>query len=163
MAVTDLTTTASVRAVLGVSEKEIRDDVLLAPIYQVRLSEDLRAIDDTLFDEFVTAASAGDARSPLQVRFYDLVQTYAAYKLASYCVAAAPMFAPQTIQDSRTQVSRVADPYKQLKKDIAETLVVLRVKLRTVYAQVNPNYAPPTSIERLFATAAPLGVNPVTG
>jgi hypothetical protein len=162
MAFTDLTSTASVRAVLGISERELRDDVLLDPIYSINLTEDLAEIHPDLFDSFVSAAGAASPTT-LQKRFVDIAQTYAAYNIAKQCLGAVAMFAPKVIKDSRSELQRSEDPYKFLRADVPAALLVLRTRLRVIYSQINPDAVLPSATERIMAVASPLATNPVTG
>lgn len=162
MAFTDLTSTASIRAALGVSERELRDEVLIDPIYSVQLSEALFAIHADLFDDFVTTvAIAEDTRTRTEQRFVDLVQTFSAYHVANQCLGSVAMFAPTMIKDDRTELQRT-DPYKNLRADLPGALAVLSRSLRSVYALVNTE-AVVTTPNRINVLASPLGVNPVTG
>ncbi len=163
MAVTDLTTTASIRAALGVSEKEIRDAVLLNPIYSVPLIEAIYALHEDLFTNFVTVAGL-ETRTQIQQRFFDLVQLYSAYFIAKLCLASVSMFAPQKIKDAAgSELMRMDDPYAQLRKDLPAMLSIFKVQLLTVYNQINPISPLPSAVERIRVVAAPLGVDPVTG
>lgn len=162
MAFTDLTSTASVRAVLGISEMELRDEVLLNPVYSVLLTEELGDIHSGLFADFVIAAAA-DPRTALQQRFVDLAQTFAAYHIANQCLGAVAMFAPKVIKDSRSELQRNEDPYKLLRVDVPAWLVRLRARLATVYAEVNPDATVATATPRVNLLASPLSINPVTG
>lgn len=161
MASTDLTTSSAVRAVLGVSEQELPDDVLLEPIYMTLLTEDLRAIHPQLITDFA-AAAAIEARTDEQERFVSLVQMYAAYHIAKRCLGALPMFAPRVIKDARSELQRSDDPYTGLKADVTATLPVLKVRMRGVYALVNPAVQIPTALERIRVLVA-VPINPVTG
>lgn len=159
---TNLASTASIRSVLGVSERELRDDVLLDPTFSVLLNEDLYAISPDLVADY-EIADAVDPKTTIQQRFVDLTQTYAAYQIALQCCNSVSMFAPETIKDSRSELTRGADFYKTLRADIQATLKTLRVLLRSAYAAINPIYTPPTAIERIRVVAVPLGIDPVTG
>lgn len=162
MAATDLTSTADIRSALGVSEKELPDLVLSSPIYMTKLMEALTAIHESLYDDFVTAAAAVGPTA-LQERFVNLTQAYSAYHIALQCAGAIDMIAPQTIKDARSELTRQDNASAQLKKDLTESLRFFRVSLRGVYAQINPAAAMPTAIERIMASAAGLGTDPVTG
>lgn len=163
MAFTDLTSTASIRAALGVSERELRDEVLLDPIYSVRLTEALYAMHADLFDDFVaTAAIAEEARTRTEQRFVDLVQTFSAYHVSAQCLGSVAMFAPQTIKDDRTEIQRNVDPYKNLRTDLPAALALLASSLRNVYSLINLG-AVVTTPARINVLATTLGTNPVTG
>lgn len=164
MAFTDITSTDSVRAALGVSEKEIKDEVLLNPIYMTRLTESIYDMHPAMLADFVVAVAVAEAvRTEDQDRFVNLVQAYASYHLAQQCLGSVAMFAPQTIKSDRSEKTRSADPYTQLRKDINETLPLIRVRLRSVYPKINPQATAPSAVERLRVLAAPLGANPITG
>jgi hypothetical protein len=164
MAFTDITSTNSVRAALGVSEKEIRDAVLLNPIYTTRLTEALHDMHPTMLADFVTASAVAEAaRTEDQSRFVNLVQTYSAYHIAKQCMGSIEMFAPIRIKDDRAEMQRRNDPYAQLRKDIAETLPVIKMRLRVHYPKINPQAATPAPVERLRVLIAPLGTSPITG
>lgn len=164
MATTDLTTTSSVRAALGVSERELRDEVLSNPIYATLLNEAIFGLSDTLFDDFVTTAAIAEAsRTRTQQRFVDLTQTFSAYHIGVQCLGTVAMFAPKTIKDSRSELSRNDDPYKNLRTDLPAALALLRQSLLNVYSLINPSAVVTAKVARVLVTAAPLGVNPVTG
>jgi hypothetical protein len=162
MAFTDITSTAEVRAVLGVSEKELRDDVLLLPLYSTRLTEALRDLHTQLLADYASAAAL-DSRTDDQQRFVDLVQAYASHHIATQCLGALPMFAKQQVTDGKNALQRVADPYAQLRKDVPSVLYILKVRLRGAYAGINPDATPPLPAEQLAALAATRGTDPVTG
>lgn len=163
MATTDLTSTTSVRAVLGISELELRDDILLDPIYTVRLTEAMYEKHLGLYDKFLLVAGIAElARTPIQQRFFDLVQTYAAYHVASQCLGSVAMFAPKIIKDSKSELQRTDDPYTALRESVIASLLWIAAQLMKVYGVIEP-----TSLvvvqARTMALAAPLGINPVTG
>lgn len=162
-ALTDLTTTASVRAVLGVSEKEIKDVVLLNPVYSTQLTEEIYRLDDGLMAAYAAARDA-TTRTEIEQRLYDLFQLYGAYFVAKICAAGAiDMFAPVTIKDARSELTRAQDPYSQLRFDLAASLPLIRNQLLAIYATINPDYTAPVRATRNLLVAAPLGLNPVTG
>lgn len=161
MATTDLTTSSAVRAVLGVSEQELPDDVLLEPIYTTLLTEDLREIHPQLVNDFAAVAVI-EVKTDDQERFFDLVQMYSAYHIAKRCLGAVGMFAPGIIKDARSELQRTGDPYAQLRADVQATLPTLKVRMRRAYSRINPAYAAPTPAERLRVLVT-VPTNPVTG
>lgn len=161
MASTDLTTSSAVRAVLGVSPQELPDDVLQEPVYMTMLTEDLRAIHPQLLTDFVSIAAVAE-KTEVQERFYDLVQMFASYHIAKRCLGAVAMFAPKVLKDARAEMQRSDDPYRALREDVLATLAILKVRMRSAYALVNPTATVPTAAERLRVLVA-TPVNPVTG
>lgn len=162
MILTDITTPAEVRAVLGVSAAELEDGVLLGHTFLVRLTEDLREIHAQILIDF-QAAKAKDSLSDDEQRFVDLVQAYSEYNVARQCLASLDMFAPERITDGKAERQLTTDPYAQLRKDVPQVLGMLRVKLRSAYAKVNTDAPAPTAIERLLVLAATPSLNPITG
>lgn len=158
----NLCSTSSVRAVLGVSEAELRDTVLLQPIYLARLKEHLLGLHVSMINDFATSAAASP-QSGDQERFTDLLQTYAAYQMAHQLIGAMPMFAPQTIKDSRSEMTRVADPYARLRQDVLDSLPYLKTRLLTAYNKINPASPVPTATQRIRVLVSTPAVNPVTG
>lgn len=161
MVLTEITPYSEVRSVLGISAKELRDEVLASNIYLTQLLEDIRALHPSMLSDFETVSELA-VKSEAQERFVYLLQTYAAYTVASQCLGAMEMFAPQRITDGKAEMQRIVDPYAQLKKDVPAVRNTLRVKLRAAYAAVNPAATPPTATERLWALAA-TPANPITG
>jgi len=163
MAVTDITTTADVRAALGVSEKELRDEVLLAPMYITLLTEDVNALHPSMLTDF-GALIGLDPKTEAQQRFTDLLSAYASYHIAKQCLGAVAMFAPVLINAAnKSQIQRSTDPYAQLRVDVPAMLARYRALLQKAYAAVNPDAAVPAVVKRTYATGAPLGTDPITG
>lgn len=157
----DLVTTDSVRAVLGVSAKELPDSVLASPIYSVRLREDMLDLHSQMVADFARVSVIDSPPSDEQ-RFLDLAQTYAAYNVAQQCLIALPMFAPLTIKDEKAELTRNTDSFRQLKEDIGAVLSLMRGRLLTSYAKINVDAPAPTAVDRVFSIAVGLGSDPVT-
>lgn len=158
----NLCSTSSVRAVLGVAETELRDEVLLQPIYVTRLKDHLLELHPEMVNDFATAAAA-NPQSVDQERFTDMLQAYASYRMAHLLVGAVEMFAPKTIQDSKTQVERSTDPYARLKKDIVDSLPYLKTRLLVAYSKINAGSPAPAATERIRVIVSTPANNPVTG
>lgn len=157
----NIVTTDSVRAVLGVSAKELPDAVLASPIYATRLNEDLLEMDDSLVTYF-TQVGALTSPTPTQQRFLDLVETYAAYNVAQQCLTSLPMFSPLTIKDEKAELTRNQNSYAQLKADVGAVLSLIKSKLLTIYPQVNPNALQYNPTARVFGVSVGIGTDPVT-
>jgi hypothetical protein len=158
---TNLVTTDSVRAVLGVSAKELPDTVLGSQVYSTRLREDLIDMHPQIISDF---AAIGALASPTsdQQRFLDLMETYAAYNVAKQCLDALPMFSPLTIKDEKAELTRNVDSYKNLKADVSAVLSLMKGKLQKAYAAVNPDAPAPTPVDRIWGVSVGLGSDPVT-
>ncbi len=157
---TDYCTTNSIRAVLGVSEEEIEDTVILDPVYAVTLQENLADVNSGIIAAFVAIPGSPTAG---ELRFKELVQTYAAYQVAQILLTSVKMFAPQTITDSKAQTSRVNDPYADLRGEILGSLDYFIPRVRSAYSTLYPVASVATNTARVFALNAGIAFDPVTG
>lgn len=137
---TEYTSYNAVRAVLGVSSDEIDDGVLELPMYEVLLSEDVLELQTNMLADYTTAKLLV---TPESKRFVRLFQTYASYQVAYTLLGSVPLFAPKDINDSKTAISRVADPFKNLEASIGNTLGYIRGRLLSAYLA----YSPTTSVQ----------------
>lgn len=113
MDITDFTTYADVRALCGVSEKEIEDTELALGIYSNALELALDSV--TLPDEapgpgilkevFVTI-SALDTKTAAQEKLLLLTKMFAAYVVAGQLAKSLPMTAAKAISDSEASLTR---------------------------------------------------------
>jgi hypothetical protein len=161
MSLTDYTTPASVRAILGVSDKEITDPVLLDPIFRVTLTEQLNDLSPALLPAYLALKDLTTNTGP-QTRYVDVFQSYAAYLVAQQLVGSAAMFAPQIIKDTKTELARTLDAHKGLRDAIAGSLDYLRGRLLDSYAVLTAGTAKKATARTLVLNSA-LGLNPVTG
>ncbi len=162
MSITTYTTTNSVRAVLGVSEPEIPDTVLVDPIYEVVLKEHLRGLSTTIRAAFL-AAVADLSPTADETRFVELMQTYAAYQVASQLLGSLPLFAPKLIEDASSKMDRITDPFASLRESLAASLAWLRGVLLEAYEVLVPAEPAPSAVARTLVVNVPLGTNPITG
>ena len=162
MSITTYTTTNSVRAVLGVSEPEIPDTVLVDPIYEVVLKEHLRGLSTTIRAAFITLV-ADLTPTDDEARFVELMQTYAAYQVASQLLGSLPLFAPKLIEDASSKADRITDPFAALRESLAASLAWLRGVLLAAYETLEPDEPAPSSVARVLVVNVPLSVNPITG
>lgn len=158
----NLVTTDSVRAVLGVSAQELPDAVLTNPIYATQLREDMLDMHAQMVADFATISALTNATSD-QERFLDLAQAYAAYNVANQCLTGLPMFAPQTIKDEKSELTRNDDFYERLREDVGAVLAKLASRLRRAYAAVNVGAPVAAPVTPVFAAAVGLSADPVTG
>lgn len=112
---TDFTTYGEVRAVCGVSIKEVSDTELGLEIHTNALELALDAV--TLPDEapgpgplkttFTTiGAIAEGSRTTAQQKLYNLTRLYSTYAVAAIVARAMAMLAPKTVTDSKASLTR---------------------------------------------------------
>lgn len=160
MALTTYTTYDSVRAALGVSSIELPDATLSDSLFESDMLEQLHALHPDLAEDFATARAVGADPAP---RFVRVTEMLCAYLVAEHASATLPMFAPVTVKDARSELTRAEDPYTALARNIAGKAALLRTKVREAYADVNPAAPAPTVGRPRMLGVVSLGTNPVTG
>lgn len=161
--ITDYTSYDAVRAVLGVSNEEIDDDVINLPLYETLLSEDLLDLSATIQADFATVRDiAVGTQTAIEKRFVRVLQTYASYQVASTLLGSVALFAPKDVTDGKAATARVADPFKTLKEDVLASLVYIRTRLLTAYDAYSPSYSAPATVTRTFIVSTGLAIDPVT-
>ena len=162
MAFSDYTSPTSVRAVLGISVKEVSDATVTDTVYLTTLLEALYALSPDLSTDFLAAAAA-PSPSAAQKRFVLLVETFCAYTAAVALIPSLPLAAPQIITDGKTSVNRVANPYERLLPALNASLAYIRANLMAAYAEVAPGISPLAPVRRTMVLNVGLSVDPVTG
>lgn len=162
MALSDYTSPNSVRAVLGISAKEISDVVITDDVYLTNMLESLRAISTTLAADYLVA-KALPTPTAAQARFSLLAGTFCAYAVAAQLVSTLPLAAPQLITDGKSQQGRIANPYSALLPSLLASLTYVQGNLVDAYSDVNPAIVKPDKKSRTMVTSVGLAVDPVTG
>lgn len=161
MAITDYTTSTSIRAALGVSDDEIENATIEDDIYSVQLDEALYELSPDLAADYVTVKAG--TQTPQAVRFVKLVNTWCTYRVANDLLATVRMFAPQTIKADKDEATRVADPYKDLRETVSQLLSRFALSILTVYADLFPAQLPPVPKVTINLVSVSLPLDPVTG
>lgn len=113
----------SVRAALGVSNKEIPDTALDLDIYALFVQEELDEISDTLRTEFEAIVPPGADAD--EIAKYDAVRVFSSYAIAYKVTDSLPNASPKTITEGKASLSRHSDsPYK---------LVIIEVRKSYIY------------------------------
>lgn len=162
---TDFTSYDEIRAVLGVSPKEVSDSTLALPLYARTLVfelTDMASDMDTVY--LAISALPSVDRSTVQQRFYDVVQLYSAYSTSQQLLSSLPLFSPKRITDGRAEFDRQADPFEDVKVGVVEGLHQARRRLLTLYSTVTSvTISSPNIVAPVFAIATGLATDPVTG
>jgi len=163
MTLTDYTTYADIRAVLGVSDEELEDSTIGLDVYALSLQESLINLHPDALAQYEQIAALDEmARSPKESRVYGLMRLYATYYTAKQLSVALPMFGPKTVSDGKASVTRFADsPYQDVLRGIAEELDLLRGRL--VQALLDLLAQVETKVQRRSIVAATPAYDPVTG
>ncbi len=163
MAITDYTSYAEIRGVLGVSDDELEDTTLSLDVFADNLVMELEGISTSLPDEYATVSDIlEDDRTAVQQRFYRLTRLFSTYAVGKQLGSSLPMFGPKDITDGKASISRFADsPYRTVQKEIRDKYDDLRAKLAEAYATLS--YSTATVTRRVMMAGVSLSTDPVTG
>lgn len=163
MALTNYTTYDQVRALLGVHDKELTDQVLSLPMYNTLLEMELLAVDADLITQYESARAAA-IPSTLQRRFVDVVSLYATYVVGVQALVSAPYFAEKRMSDGNAEKERNDDPFAIVASNIANQMPTILARLRTLFLNLVGNEATAeviTRASRSLYRSTGLAVDPV--
>lgn len=158
------TTPETVRALLGISRFEVKDEQFLLPLYDTVADDALESLNSSLAANFAAVVLVNVAsRTALQKRFYAAAQLYVALAVALYLLPSLPMAAPRKVGDGAAVQERVNDPYALLVDSLSGTLAAMGIKLLALLVLIDPT-APGAAIPaRVYAVSVGLVFDPVTG
>lgn len=164
MPLTDYTTYPEVRAVLGVAEEELEDEVLALPLYATLLEESIYSMATGLAAAYVLIKAIPEQdRDANQTRLINLVSAWAAYQVAYQLLTSVSMFAPKTIESDKDKQDRIVDPYAALRVAIPAHLAVLAGRILGLYGILFPLEPLPTLVTPINVVVVGLGTDPITG
>lgn len=159
MLFTDFTSADAVRAVLGVSVKELSDSTLALPIHLQVLELDL----ETEYVDLVSTYLGYTLQATMtanEQKLVNIVQVFSAYATSKSLLGSSTLFAPKTITDGRASLTRF-DRSEDLRDDIDKALLALRKRLQLVLIALGLIVAPTVTARSYFGVAG-LGVDPIT-
>lgn len=166
MALSTYTTPDHVRAVLGVSAKELSDTILALDLWERQFLLEMGDVDaggGAVMTQYA-AAFAASPRSADQQRMVDLVEMLAAYSTAQQLLSPQAMFAVQRVTDGRAEFERFnAANLDKVRSGVETTYKSLLRRLATLLLVLDPTAAVPTATTRRMIGAVGLGTDPVTG
>jgi hypothetical protein len=161
MSLLDFTTYEDIRAALGVNDAELSDDTLALSLYSNNLAAELDDLSLTLVATYRAAADLPeDDRTDAQRRLVSNVQLFSTYTVAKQLSGSLPMFAPKSVSDSKAEISRFADPYRDTVKQIKTQWELYRQ--RTVAAFAAASSSSVTSVARTVMLVAEPTTDAVT-
>jgi hypothetical protein len=161
--ITDYTSYAEVRSILGVNDEEVPDEELALPIWSMLLDDKLSAVSDSVATNVTAIEAIPEAeRTAAQKKFLATSSMYAAYATAQELLIALPMFAYKKLTDGKAEVERF-DRWADLKAGIERGANAMRLKLRLALAAVDPSYLVPAAVTGLFIVSTGIATDPVTG
>lgn len=163
MSITTYTSGDQVRALLGVTAKELPDVTIQLEVFDSGLSEDLLEVVSDLESKFaIVDAIPANSRNAKEARLWRTVRAFATVAVARRVGTALPMFGPKDISDGKANISRFSDsPYKATMTSIESEFGLAKTRLISAYADYNSSSNPRQ--KRTFFIATGLAVDPVTG
>lgn len=135
MALTPYCSNDEVRAVLGVTTSELKDDVLNLPVYEMGLRRELIRVSPSLPAAFSTVNSIVDPKTETQQAFYDATRLFAVYATAKQAGASVALAAPKGLTDDKSGFDRFADaPYKDVLNRVDTAYAAARQDLVDAYS-----------------------------
>lgn len=160
--ITDYTSYAEIRSILGVSDDEVADSELALPLWGILLSEKLSDIGDSVDTTYKAIALVPEiARTTQQKKFQATASLYAAYAIAQELLIALPMFGFKRLTDGKAEQERF-DRWDDLKLGITRGANAMRVKLRLALSALDATFAV-SSVTGVFVVSTGITTDPVTG
>ena len=161
--VADYTSATSVRALLGVSAKELPDGTVLDTFFWLSLQADLTRVCATLMADYQDAVEVVET-DPKASTFAGSVGLFATYSVARSCMTALPQFAARSVTDGKAGFIR------HTSTSFDNSMILLnteygraRASLMVAYAEYLPNADLPVSTTRGFMQVSSPSVDPVKG
>jgi hypothetical protein len=159
---TDYTSYAEVRAILGVSSKELADETLALPLYEKLLRSELAEVDSNLGETYTSTLLIPEgSRSVAEQKFIDITQVFSSYSTAKTLLSSLPYFGPKRVGDGRAEAERTTDPFKDTREQVDAAFGTIRQRLITAYTAVGGRSGRP--VPRAYFAASGIGTDPVTG
>jgi hypothetical protein len=137
---TDYTTYDEVRAVLGLSTKDLEDATLSLSIYERNLTMELAEADPNVKSQYLAITLIPEnTRTAAQQTFFEVTQVFAAYSVSRQLLTSLPYFALQRVTDGRAEGEREHDAFKDTKDSINATYNILATRLKTYFAALGNN------------------------
>lgn len=124
----ELTTTDEIRAVFGLSEAELPDEMLTQRIYAGEVATALHSLDPTLPDTYTDR---------LQDKEY-LLQNFALYCIAARICDVLPLIAARSMTDSKAMFQRFDTDLQDVIKAIRDRYALASKALQTALESVKP-------------------------
>lgn len=166
MAITNYTSYAAIRALLGVATTEITDVVLALPHYETQFLLEMADVDQgngTVMAQYAAAVAAAGGATADQTLLKNLVDLMAGYSVARQSLGASEMFAPHLINDGKARIQRATPQYDRLRAAINAGYNALHKRLTKVLLVLVPLAQVPQDVARNYVSNVGLGTDPVTG
>ena len=159
----DYTSIASVRSILGTTERELPNEFLSDELFEMALLDELVVISETvaagtdLAGEFLALPSSTTTSE--EAEFFRGMKLFASHFIALKCLSAVPELSPVMITDSKATM-------KKDKADAAARIAASASKYRRRLQEVGAAFlglaAPAAPVSDLLSVSSP-GFDPVVG
>lgn len=159
----DYTTPASVRVLLGVTANELSDTVLNDSFFALSLKADLYSVCATIEEDYAAADVIVDTDADA-ARFADAVSLFATYSVAKTCLASLPQFAVRSSSDGKASFLRhTSTSFDNAILRVEMEYNRARAALLDQYAIYLPNAVSTELTSRDFIQVSSPSFDPVTG
>jgi hypothetical protein len=159
MALTDYTSYAEVRAILGVNDLEVADTLLALPFYSEIINAELTDINDTL-PSLYAAAVIEPTPTVFQSKLVSYTRLFSTYATAKTLTTSLPLFSPRAIEDGKARLERFNNPYKEVIDAVGREYDRWRLRLIDLLADLEGTVE---STAVFGFTTVPLEIDPITG
>lgn len=168
MALTTYTTNDTIRAILGVSPREIKDETLALAIFEQQFLLEMSAIDNDVggaVTQYTTVAAVpAEDRTTAQQQYFDIVGMYAAYSVARQVLTGAPFSVVQKITDGKAEIERFSSSnFDRVREGVDASCAQIMRRLKSLLSTLDPSVSSVIIPDRVFMLNVGLGVDPVTG
>ena len=156
------TSPQEVRALLGVSSKELKDEQLDLAIYRQLLSLDLADLDTSLESD-VELILAKLMPTTDEAKVLSLVKLFSSYSIALHIFPTLEQLAPQKITDGKAEVQRQTQDLTILRSGLEAGKQRVQSRLLDAYKLINIGAASTTLVIPTFVVGSTLTNDPVVG
>jgi hypothetical protein len=157
----DYTTFDDVRAALGVTAKEIGDEVIGLPLYEDNLINEMDSLDANFLEDY-DAVLLSNTEVKAELKMLRAGRLFCTYAVANQCLASLPLFSPREISDGKASFSRYNDnPYATTIKEVRSRYAQYKTALLDAYMAVKASSSKTTA--PVYMVISTPTANPITG
>lgn len=159
----DYTTHDDVRALLGVERDELEDETIELHVFTSGMESDLYDVSPQLVDTFQDLLGKPEGEeTAAERRVVSLTKSFATYSLARQLANSLSMFAPRTITDGKSSLTRFSgEPFREVLEGIESSYKLTRTRLINALEDLQAD-SEETVARPIFYTSVP-SYDPVTG
>jgi hypothetical protein len=166
LVLTDFTSAAELRAVLGANTAEVTDAMFALPFVWIDVQTVCNEVDQgagNVLDQFETIkALTPDVRTSAQQQFYDICKVFVLYTAAKIFAGASSTLIAEGLGDGKADFKRRPD-FGRLEAAISAGQNRWLARLKDLLLELVPTAPIPAAVTRTGIVGAVLGVDPVTG